>query len=213
MRFERLLTLVGHLPFFDLPMLVQLSGARRATLRTQLHRWNLQGRIIPLRRALYALAPPHRRVEVHPAFLANQMYRPSYLSFHWALSYYGLIPERAVAYTSASTRVPRRFENAFGRFRYTHIKKEAFFGYRSVRIGSHGVLVASPEKALLDLWHVEKGPWSVERMAAMRFQGLELVDRAGLLESARRFRSPRLLRAARAWEAFARSEVEGTREL
>jgi predicted transcriptional regulator of viral defense system len=61
-------------------------------------------------------------VEAHPAVLASQIYRPSYLSFHWALGYYGLIPERAVVYTSATTRVPRRFENALGRFRYIHVK-------------------------------------------------------------------------------------------
>lgn len=210
--FERLLTLVAHLPLFDLPMLVQLTRAGRAGLRTQLYRWSRQGKILPLRRGAYVLAPPYRRVDVDPAVLANQIYRPSYLSFHWALGYYGLIPERAVVHTSATTRAPRRFENAVGRFRYIHVKKEAFFGYRSVRIGSHDVIVASPEKALLDLWHLEKGPWSIERMAETRFQNAELVDGEGLLESARRFRSPRLIRAARAWRDFVRSEADGTVE-
>jgi predicted transcriptional regulator of viral defense system len=212
-RFDQLLTLVGRLPYFDFSTLVQLSAERRATLRTQLHRWSRQAKIVPLRRSFYMLAPPHRRVEVEPAVLANQIYRPSYLSFHWALGHYGLIPERVALYTSATPRVPRRFENPFGRFRYIHLKKQAFFGYRRVKIGGQEVLVATPEKALLDLWHVEKGPWPEERMALMRFQNLELIDSVRLIDAARRFRSPRLVRAARAWKAFAKSEAEGTREL
>ena len=41
----------------------------------------------------------------NPCFLAAPILSPSYLSFDWALSYYGFIPEKVVAITSASLNV------------------------------------------------------------------------------------------------------------
>ena len=42
-------------------------------LRVQLTRWKNAGRIIQLRRGLYALAPPYRKVRPHPFLIANRL--------------------------------------------------------------------------------------------------------------------------------------------
>ena len=65
---------------------------------------------------------------VAPATLANALCFPSYLSGLWALSFYGLIPEAVPVHTSVTTRGPADFENAYGMFRYTSIKRSFFFG-------------------------------------------------------------------------------------
>ena len=105
-----------------------------------------------------------------PSFLANQLYRPSYLSGLWALGYHDMIPERVVWLTSVTPRVPRRFENPFGIFDYRSIKQEAFFGYGKVQHGGQEILVARPEKALLDHWHLTAGEWTTARLSEMRYQ-------------------------------------------
>ncbi len=186
-------------PFFDISMAAQMAGESRHTLRTQLHRWTRSGKLLPLRRGMYAFAEPERRRAINPAALANFMYRPSYLSTYWALGYFGLIPERVVELTSITTRVPREFINDFGTFRYSNIKREAFFGYAAVAMDGNKVLLAEPEKALLDLWHLERGVWNRERMVEMRFRAPETIDRQRLEDYAARFRSPRLTRAAGVW--------------
>jgi predicted transcriptional regulator of viral defense system len=213
MQFERLVSLVSDLPCFDLATLVQLAGEKRTTLLMQLYRWTRRGKIVALRRGMYALADAYRRTAINPATLANQLYHPSYLSLHWALGYYGLIPEKVVTYTSVTTRAPHRFANAFGQFRYVHIKQDCFFGYHSMALEKTKMLVAAPEKALLDLWHIERGVWSEERMAEMRWQNVELVDAAKLKAWAGRFNSPRLIRAVQVWAALADAECAGTRQL
>lgn len=38
---------------------------------------------------------------IEPYYLVSSILSPSYLSFEWALSYYGLIPKKVVAITSA----------------------------------------------------------------------------------------------------------------
>jgi predicted transcriptional regulator of viral defense system len=213
MRFDTFIEMLAARPFFDLATAVQLSGENRAQVRTQLYRWARAGKILPLRRGMYAFADRYRKAPINPAELSNHLYRPSYLSGHWALGYYGMIPEAVFMFTSVTTRVPRRFENALGMFEYRHIKQSAFFGYRAVGDESGKLLVAEPEKALLDLWHLGSGAWSEDRMFEMRFQNWEAVDQARLAQYAERFDSPRLRRAVKVWCELARSEQEGWVEL
>ena len=58
---------------------------------------------------------------VNPCLLAASILSPSYLSFDYALSYYGLIPEKVFSITSASLglRKNKTFINKFGRYEYT----------------------------------------------------------------------------------------------
>jgi len=210
MNFASLLTLAGELPWFDLPLLVQAFDDRRAVIRVQLSRWMKQGKVISLRRGMYTLAEAYRRAPVTPPQLANELYRPSYLSGLWALGYHDLIPERVIWLTSVTPRVPRRFENAFGVFDYRNIKRDGFFGYQSTEHGHARVLVAAPEKALLDHWHHTPGEWTTPRLEEMRYQNADAVSEATLGRYAARLRSPRLDRAVRRWLALTAGEQAGT---
>ena len=207
------MTLVGNLPCFDLALLVQAFDERRDAILVQLSRFMKAGKVVGLRRGMYTLSEAYRRVPLTPAGLANQLYRPSYLSGLWALGAHDLIPERVVCLTSVTPRSPHRFENPFGVFDYRNLKGDAFFGYAALRYGEQDVLVAEPEKALLDHWHLGPGEWTEERLAAMRYQNADRVSAEKLREYADRFSSPRLLRAVSRWLALSKEEEEGTVEL
>ena len=148
---------------------------------------------------MYTFADRYRRVPLSPAALANALYPPSYVSGLWALGFYGLIPEGVSAYTSVTTRMPRKFENAFGAFLYAAIKRSFFFGYRTVSIAGTEVVIATAEKALLDLFHLSAGEWDRPRMMEMRFQRNEGVDGRRLHDYAQRLGKPRILRAVQVW--------------
>lgn len=83
-----------------------------------------RGILIRLTRGLYETSDA-----ISPSFLASAILSPSYLSFDYALSYYGLIPEKVVCVTSASLglRKNKTFVNAFGRYTYSDIPATAFF--------------------------------------------------------------------------------------
>lgn len=99
---------------------------------------------------------------VDPYLLAASILSPSYLSFDFALSYYGLIPEKVVSITSASLKVRKNktFVNAFGRFEFSDIPPEAFSeGLTYIESGSYSVKIASKEKTICDSlykWRVVK---------------------------------------------------------
>jgi predicted transcriptional regulator of viral defense system len=203
MKFEQLTDLVGGFVCFDLPLLVQAFPDRRPAVLLQLSRWSAQGKVIPLRRGVYTLADRARKVPLDPALLAQHLCRPSYLSGLWALGFHDMIPERVVVYTSVTSRLPTRFDNACGAFEYRHVKQPSFFGYEQVAYGNGSILVACPEKALLDHWHLSRGEWTTDRLVEMRYQNTSAVDPRRLQEYASRFKRPRLDRAVERWMQLA----------
>jgi len=107
-----------------------------------------KGVLIRLNRGLYETDK-----NVDPCFLASSILSPSYLSFDWALSHYGLIPENVVSITSASLnmRKNKTFINYFGRYEYSDIPSTAFSeGLTYLDSGSYAVKIASKEKAICD---------------------------------------------------------------
>jgi len=210
MDFNALLKVTGTLPCFDLALLIQAFDDRREVIRVQLSRWMTQGKVIGLRRGIYALAEPYRRAPVTSAALASELYRPSYLSGLWALGFHDLIPERVVWLTSVTSRPPQRFENPYGIFDYRNTKQDYFFGYGTASHGGATILVAEPEKALLDHWHLTPGEWTAARLEEMRYQHFDRVDNGQLKRYAKRFRSPRLNRAVQRWLLLAADTEKGT---
>jgi predicted transcriptional regulator of viral defense system len=209
MKYDDLTDLAGGLVCFDLPLLVQAFPDRRSAVLLQLSRWATQGKVIPLRRGVYTLADRARKIPLDPALLAQHLCRPSYLSGLWALGFHDMIPERVVLHTSVTTRLPARFDNACGGFEYRHIKPSGFFGYEQVPYGGGALLVAHPEKALLDHWHLSAGEWTSDRLAEMRYQNVKLVDQRRLREYAARFKRPRLDRAVERWLQLAATSDDG----
>lgn len=85
--------------------------------------------------------------------LASSIYGPSYLSFDFALSYYGLIPEKVTAFTSATCnkKKKKRYDNQFGTFLYRDVPVSVYpLGINIIEEGEYVYQIATPEKALCD---------------------------------------------------------------
>lgn len=109
------------------------------------------GKLIRLKRGLYAVSPDKTGQPLSLELIANHLYGPSYLSMEYALSYYGLIPERVYEVKSMTTKRSRQFANELATFTYTETPAEYYrIGIRQVST-SQTYLIASPEKALCDL--------------------------------------------------------------
>jgi hypothetical protein len=193
-RFEELEKEVP-VPLFDLAFLRQFFGIRaeeEAALSVELSRWAKAGKIVILRKGLYAIVG---RQKPNALVIANRLVEPSYISGEYALSYYGLIPESVFTITSACWKSARqaRFETPYGHYSYRQVK--LMDGFDRVEIGEENVFIATPEKALVDTWHWLPGPWTAERHAEMRYHDLEQLDLDRLRHWAEAYQSPRLLRA------------------
>ncbi|MDP2304166.1 MAG: type IV toxin-antitoxin system AbiEi family antitoxin domain-containing protein [Ignavibacteria bacterium] len=122
--------------------------------RNNFSRWVKKGLIIRLRQGLYTF-PEYKTKPNFDFYAANRIYRPSYISIHSALSFYGLIPEAVFQTTSVSTLKTASFENDFGTFVYKTISAKLMYGYSSKKIAAERYfLIADPEKAIMDLLYL-----------------------------------------------------------
>lgn len=113
--------------------------------------------LIQLRRGLYL----DSKLQEYSLFeIANTIYSPSYISFESALSYYGLIPEKAHLIMSASFQKnkTKTYNTKIGDFHYYHVPDLVFpWGVDKLTDNNHSFLIATPEKALLDtLYRISK---------------------------------------------------------
>lgn len=85
--------------------------------------------------------------------LAGSIYGPSYLSFDFALSYYGLIPEKVTAFTSATCDKKKKkiYNNEFGTYLYRDVPTDVYpLGIKIIEEGEYVYQIAIPEKAICD---------------------------------------------------------------
>ena len=112
--------------------------------------------------------------------IANICYNPSYISFEYALSYYGVIPEFVSTFTSAT----------FGKKnnKIYHMK-DSTFDYRSVpdEVFPMGILImknskdisykiASKEKALCDLLYSKYPVRSIKDLKILLFEDMRIDE-------------------------------------
>jgi len=207
MKFERLQQIVGNEPVFETGLLLA-GDVDPASVRRQLSRLVASGRLLQLRRGLYALAPPYQKSKPHPFLAANHIMRPSYVSLQSALAHYGLIPEHVPVVTSVTTSRPGRWSTPLGEFDYRHVKTGLFFGYRLEEVGGgQQALIAVPEKALLDLVYLQPGSDQPAYLRELRLQNLDSLDLGSLEELAETSGSPKLRRAVKRIREMALEET------
>jgi len=162
-----------------------------------------QGVLIRLKKGLYTFAALYQESPVDTILAANLLYTPSYVSFDWALSYYGLIPERVYEVTSATLHSKKVFETPIGRFSYRPIPLEAYAlgvdWLYDERNG--GRFIATPEKALCDKIRGDRGigRLTLEKMQAylihdlrIEWEALSQLDAVLIEEIAKAYRSHNL---------------------
>lgn len=106
-----------------------------------------------LRQSFYCF-PEYLRQPNFAFFVSNYIYKPSYVSLHTALAFYGIIPEAITQITAVSSLKTADFQNTFGSFSYQQMKPELIFGYEQKPLGERSLLIATPEKAILDLLYL-----------------------------------------------------------
>ena len=119
-----------------------------------LTRWIKKGYLIRLRQGCFAFSEYKNKPD-YSLYFANRIYRPSYISLHTALAFYGMIPEAVVQITSVTSLKTASFSNDFGEYSYNSVKENLMFGYcLKLMADNRTIQFATPEKALLDLLYL-----------------------------------------------------------
>lgn len=154
------------------------------TLLTELHNYRAPnnkiarmvktGIVTPITKGLYETDK-----KIPGYLLANVIYGPSYLSFDFALSYYGLIPEAVYTFTSATFEKKKEkiYNNHFGTFTYRDVPSSAYpYGIRLVSEGQYSFAIATPEKALCDKLYIESPFKNKKELIELLFSDLRIDE-------------------------------------
>ncbi len=195
MKFVELLEIVADEPVFETGFL-RGGRAPEPGLQAQLSRWCAAGQLLRLRRGLFALAPPYRKVHPHPFLVANRLSPGSYVSGLSALAFANAIPEYVPEVTSCGPARPHVRETPLGRFSFRYVKPALRTGYRLVDpVDGQSAFVARPEKAFLDLAHLQPGGDAPAWIGELRLD-VDDLSPARLRAMAAATGSPKLARAA-----------------
>ena len=146
-------------PVFTHDQLEHLLSPTMSNVNAKISYMVNKGELIRLKKGIYVLGEDYQKEPVDMISVANILYAPSYVSYEYALSYYGLIPERVYEITSASLHGKKSFETDLGRFSYKPVPLQVYaigvdWLYDSV---NGGKLIATPEKALCDKVRSDRG--------------------------------------------------------
>lgn len=175
----------------------QQQAGSKNTIKNQLVEWIKSNDIVRLRNGLYTLNDDDRGAGLSQKLAANIIYYPSYVSLEYALNYYDMIPEAVFSLTSVSPKKTQKFSNKMGEFLYKKIRKDLFFGYVPVKDEfGYDVLIASPEKALLDFFYFNT-PANARISGdyfenSLRLQNVEMLDVKKLKHFLDRFHSKKM---------------------
>ncbi len=177
---KNLLEQLKNLPYFNKDTVRQLGdqlGLKDTTVDTYISRFLKYKEIFKLKRGIYISADFYSKNKgdiSYPFYLANIIYKPSYVSSWAALQYYNLTTESIHAITSVAQKATRTYDTKVGGFSYQSIQKELFTDFSSVN-GKFNFFIASQAKALFDLLYFK----------TRQFRGVKIEDIKQLIEESR----------------------------
>lgn len=212
MKYDEFVKKVHFLPVVE-PELILAGSPDPMPLKVQISRWAKSGKLIQLRRGVYALGEAYRSVDIYEPYIASILKKPSYISLEKALEHHGIIPEGVKVYTSITTKRARKFTTKLGIFNYRHIRKSLFWGYEAVTVNKQTAFFATPEKALLDIAYIKGIKMTPGYLDELRLQNTGKIDLKKLLLYGRRFGKPGMRRAARNIKKYIESYSKGEKAL
>jgi len=132
--------------------------------------------LIRLKKGFYTFSKLYQTKPINLISVANTLYSPSYVSFDYALSYYGMIPERVSEVTSATSKNEKLFDTPIGRFSYKKVSPEAYslgidWIYDDIEGGR---FIATAEKALCDKIKYDRGIGTLTQASMIEYLKYDL---------------------------------------
>ncbi len=143
--------------------------------RQKISRWIKTKEIIRVKKGLYIFGPEIAQRPYSKELLANLISGPSTISLSYALSHYGLIPERVDTVTSITNNRNKQLETPIGLFTYQYLSDTRYQpGIQLVSFDNdQSYLMAIPEKALCDYIYFTTKPVKISSLQNMELFLLE----------------------------------------
>jgi predicted transcriptional regulator of viral defense system len=167
--------------------------------RQVLHRLTRRRWLIPITAGTYELIPAergeHAFPDTNPLFIGSTLVTPYYFSFATAAFFHGLSTQAsATVYVATTVRKKRRLLTVRGKT-YRLVVQPAFKFFGAAEVDAYGsrVMMAKPEKTVVDSLDRPAYAGDVPEVAAMLWRGQGRLDWGRLADYALRVRSQALV--------------------
>jgi len=139
-------------------------------INDKINKLKKDGFLQTLKRGLYLHKSPFSNSITSKEIIANTLLSPSYISFDYALYFYGLIPESVYDVTSATTKRSKNFKTPTDIYSFRQVKKELYpIGLKIESFKNGNFIIASKEKALCDKIYYTKDIKITSKKAMIEF--------------------------------------------
>jgi len=122
-------------------------------LNFNLKYWIKKGEIIRVKKGRYILKSRFEKEENKEAYLeylANNIYKPSYLSCEYVMNKYNLLTEAVYNITSISPKKTKIITNQLAKFVYYSLSPVLITGFKIKKFQSADIMIADKPKAVFD---------------------------------------------------------------
>ena len=136
----------------DYQFIMSVLNKEYSRPREKISAWLRSGELVRVKKGICIFGDVIALRPYSKELLANLICGPSAISLTYALSYYGIIPERVEVITSITNNRARFFTTCVGEFKYYYLnpRKYAVGIVLGLTATSQQFLIATPEKALCD---------------------------------------------------------------
>jgi len=149
-------------------------------------------------KGLYQFIPlsygyPERIPPSNSFIIGANLIKPYYFSYYTSNSHYGFTTQIPFTLFIATTKKKPEITWAGSTFKFITLSKRKFFGYRKEQIFDNEVMMAEPEKSLVDSFDKPKYAGGIEQLARILWRGLPRIKEEKLVKYAIRMNSHALI--------------------
>jgi predicted transcriptional regulator of viral defense system len=162
---------INDLPYFTIDNLAPIEK-NKDYLKMLFYRLAKRKQTIALKRGMYVShsfldnVEKKNIVKEYYEFVANIIYKPSYLSLEYVLEKYGILTETVNNFTLVTEKKTFKLTNVLGVFKYYHIRERLFRGFKITKKENFLIAEASLAKALFDFLYFRKNILATEEQIA-----------------------------------------------
>jgi len=133
-------------------------------IRRQTSLLSKRGWLVRIKRGVFAVAglESHGFANISPLAVSQILVPESYVSFEFALGYYGLFDQLLSKLTAVTSGNPKKYTFQDMTYEFKKIKSGLYFGFGEMEVNNIKINVAELEKAFLDFLYFRIDTYSVD---------------------------------------------------
>ncbi len=155
----------GRIASFDDLAGIFSASYGKGEVKNRISLLSKRGWLVRIKRGLYIIITDISTLgflDISSLSVSQTLNNDSYVSFENALQYYGMFDQMLSGVEAVTYKRARNYLVRESKYRFSHIKKNLYFGFETVIIEGREVKMAQKEKALLDILYFRSSGVNVD---------------------------------------------------